>query len=276
MRGTDWLTHIPLDEIRPNPYQPRAQWDEAALAELAESIREHGVVQPVVVRPRDDGYELIAGERRWRAAQRAGLKEIPAVVREASDRDVAVLALLENVQREDLNFFEVAEGYARLLKEFGMTQEELAAQVGRSQSAIANLLRLLRLPAQVREVISREMLSERHARALLAVEDPDEQLRLAEAAGRHGWTVKQLETEIARTRDQGRAQQRRTTVVSDARIFVNEFRKAVRMLQSQGFRVEMTERVEAERIYLEITIDRTPGIALAGRRRSRARARGGR
>ncbi|MBE3590954.1 MAG: ParB/RepB/Spo0J family partition protein [Firmicutes bacterium] len=271
MAATDWLTQIPVDDIRPNPYQPRAALDEAGLQELAASIREHGVVQPIVVRPRDDGYELIAGERRWRAAQRAGLREIPAVVREASDREAAVLALLENLQREDLHFLEVAEGYARLLREFDLTQEQLAAQVGRSQSAVANLVRLLRLPAEVREVISREMLSERHARALLAVADPEEQLRLARAAARHGWTVRELEAEVAKLAAAAAPAQRRTAVVSDARIFLNEFRRAVRTLQAQGFRVEMTESVEEERIHLDITIHREPGVVWAGGRPRRAR-----
>lgn len=267
MAETGILQAVPLDDIRPNPYQPRRRLDEASLEELAESIRAHGVLQPVVVRPRDDGYELIAGERRWRAAQMAGLAEIPALVRDASDRQMAMMALLENLQRSDLHFFEEAEGYARLLSEFEMTQEELARQLGRSQGAVANRLRLLRLPESVREVISREMLSERHARALLAVADERTQLELARRSAREGWTVRELEGRIERM---GRRapRQRRTAVVRDARIFLNEFRKAAAAVRQHGFAVQMRESLGEDSIVLEVTIRLQPGqrrVATGGR-----------
>lgn len=267
MEQSGILQTVPLDDIRPNPYQPRRRLDEDSLEELAASIRTHGVLQPVVVRPRDEGYELIAGERRWRAARLAGLVEIPALVRDASDRQVAMLALLENLQRDDLHFFEEAEGYARLLSEFEMTQEELARQLGRSQGAVANRLRLLRLPEAVRDVISREMLSERHARALLAVADETTQLELAKRSAREGWTVRQLEARIERL---GRRapRQRRTAVVRDARIFLNEFRKAAAAVRQQGFAVQMRESLGEDAIVLEVTIRLRPGerrVAAGGR-----------
>lgn len=268
METTGWLRSIPVDEIRENPFQPRGPVSDEDVRELSSSIQANGVLQPVIVRPRDDGYELIAGERRWRAARLAGLREIPAIVREASDRQTAVLALLENLQREDLHFFEEAEGYARLLSEFELTQEELARQVGRSQGAVANKMRLLRLPASVREIISREMLTERHARALLAVPDEETQCELARSCAREGWTVRELE-EHAKRRMTPPARQRRTAVVTDARIFINEFRRAARTLREQGFQVEMRESILDDRIRLEVTI----GLQ-RGERQTTPRARG--
>lgn len=253
-----WLSTVRLDEIRPNPFQPRREPDEAELAELAESIRVHGVLQPVVLRPRDDGYDLVAGERRWRAARMAGMDAIPAIIRETSDRELAILALLENLQRENLHFFEEAEGYARLLSEFELTQEELARQIGRSQGSVANRLRLLRLPPSVRTIISREMLSERHARALLSVPDEALQVRLAKECAKKGWTVRQLEERAQRLLE-SRAAQRRTAVVTDARIFINEFRRAARTLRQQGFEVDMKESVDSDFVRLEVTINLKPG-----------------
>lgn len=260
-----WLRSVRVDEIRANPFQPRGHIEEDDLRELMSSIQANGVLQPVILRPRDDGYELIAGERRWRAAMMAGLAEIPAIVREASDRQVAILALLENLQREDLHFFEEAEGYARLLSEFELTQEELARQVGRSQGSVANKLRLLRLPEAVREIISREMLTERHARALLAVPDEEIQSQLARECAKQGWTVRELETHAAR-RVAPQPRQRRTAVVTDARIFINEFRRAAGTLRDQGFRVDMRESILSDSIRLEVTIHLEPGETRVGPR----------
>ena len=144
------VQELPLNDIRPNPYQPRRQFSEGELAELADSIRRYGVLQPIVVRSGDEGLELVAGERRLRACKMLGLDTIPAVVRDLSDEDLAVLALVENLQREDLHFLEEAQGYQRLLEEFGLTQEELAKRIGKSQSTIANKIRLLKLSPRCR------------------------------------------------------------------------------------------------------------------------------
>lgn len=149
---------VPVGDIRPNRYQPRMEMDEEALAELTESIRTHGVLEPIIVRPAGDGYELVVGERRWRAAQRAGLSEIPSVVRELTDQEAAVIALVENLQREDLDPIEEAKAFKRLL-DLNMTQEEVAAQVGKSRPAVANSLRLLTLPDDVQGLISSGRLS---------------------------------------------------------------------------------------------------------------------
>ncbi len=168
--GKDSLQMLPIDRLRPGKYQPRTRMDEASLAELAESIREQGVMQPVLVRPVDGGrFEIIAGERRWRAAQRAGLREVPALIKAVADQAALALALIENIQREDLNPLEEAQGLARLIDEFGLTHDAAAKAVGRSRSAVTNLLRLTALAKPVQEYLLSGALEMGHARALLAL-----------------------------------------------------------------------------------------------------------
>jgi len=168
------VLHLPIEKIVANAYQPRTAFDEAALQELTESVLLHGVLQPVMVRPRGGGrYELIAGERRFRAAQQAGLSQIPAVVREMTDEESLTVALIENIQREDLNAMEAARGYKQLLDQFGLTQTELARQIGKSQSTIAYALSLLRLPPEMQESISRGEISMDHGKVLLSVASPE-------------------------------------------------------------------------------------------------------
>jgi len=170
---------LPIEMITPNPRQPRREFDETTLSELSASIRVNGVVQPLLVRPRDGTYELVAGERRLRAAERAGLRQVPVVVRELSDAESLELALIENVQRDDLSPIEEATAYQRLVDEFGHTQEAIAAQVGKSRSAVANSLRLLRLPDAIKRELARGRLTAGHARALLSLDNSDAQLRAA-------------------------------------------------------------------------------------------------
>lgn len=189
---------IRLDEIVPNPYQPRRVFDQGKLDELAESVKKHGVLQPIVVRKAGEKYEIVVGERRFRAAQQAGLETIPAIVREYDDRDMMQIALVENLQREDLNPIEEAEGYRRLIDEFGLTQEELGAVLGKSRSAIANTLRLLKLDPFVQENVSRGTLSMGHARALLALESPADQVRACRKVVEEGLSVRQTEELVKR------------------------------------------------------------------------------
>jgi len=204
------VEQIPVERIRPNPYQPRRQFDPDALAELVESVRQHGIVQPLLVRPEGDGYRLVAGERRWRAAQAAGLATVPAVVREFSDVEMMEIALVENLQREDLNPIEEAQGYRTLSEELGLTQEQISQRVGKSRSHIANLMRLLSLPDDLRRLVAEGKLSTGHAKVLLGVGSAAEMRRLAAQVLAEGLTVRQLEDRIAQRPARSRRSRRVT------------------------------------------------------------------
>src|SRR5438132_1091189 len=186
----DVLIEIPVDQVEANPDQPRKSFSSEALEELIASIRASGVIQPVIVRRRGVGYQLIAGERRWRAARQAGLERIPAIVRDATDAESLELALVENLLREDLNPIDEAEAYEKLLGQFGWTQEELAGRIGRDRSSIANSLRLLRLPEEIQADLRAGRLTMGHARALLALTNPADQLRLRDDILAHAWSVR--------------------------------------------------------------------------------------
>lgn len=187
-------TEIPLDQISANPYQPRKNFDDEKFQDLVKSVRVHGVLQPVVVRSKGEGaYELVAGERRFRAAMAAGLKHIPAVIRELTNEQSLEVALIENLQREDISPLEAAIAYKRLMDEFGLTQDEVAFRVGKSRSAVANTLRLFNLPQQLRESLANGEITEGHARALLAFSDPEEQAAAWRDTVMHGLSVRQLE-----------------------------------------------------------------------------------
>ncbi|MEK6718994.1 MAG: ParB/RepB/Spo0J family partition protein [candidate division NC10 bacterium] len=191
---------IPLAELESNPLQPRRHFEQAALEELAATIRAHGVLTPVVVRRAPHGYQVVAGERRVRAARLAGLTRIPAVIKEASNAQALEMALVENLQREDLNPVEAAEAYRRLTEEFGLTQEEVAERVGRDRSSVANALRLLRLPRRLREDLAAGVLSEGHARALLGLEKVADQLKARDLILKRGLTVRATEALVRRLR----------------------------------------------------------------------------
>ena len=185
---------LPLVEIVPNRDQPRKQFDEAALSDLSASIAQHGVLQPLLVRPMPDGsYQLVAGERRWRASRMAGLTEVPVVVRDMNEQEAAELALIENLQREDLNPMEEARGYQTLMEGYGMTQEQAAQVVNKSRPAVTNALRLLHLPAAVADMVSAGTLSAGHARTVLAFEGEEAQVAAANAAVEKGLSVRELE-----------------------------------------------------------------------------------
>jgi ParB family transcriptional regulator, chromosome partitioning protein len=187
------LRELPVGSVLPNPYQPRTEMNEEALVELTASIEASGLLQPVVVRPKNGKFELIAGERRWRAIQRLGWAKIPAVVKDVDDQTLLTLALIENLQRNDLTAIDEAAGYQRLGEEFKLPQSEIARLVGRNRSTVANLLRLLKLPEQVKALVQQGKLSEGHARALLAVESESDVIRLAEEAVSQGWSVRDME-----------------------------------------------------------------------------------
>ena len=191
-------SEVDLDSIVPGPMQPRTHFDEASLESLAESIRSHGVVQPLLVRRRDNGFELIAGERRWRAAKLAGLTRVPVVVKEVPDESLLEIALIENIQREDLNPIEEAQAYKKLIETVGLTQEALASRVGRDRSYITNYLRLLRLPDDLQQLVKEGRLSTGHARTLLALSHPDQQRRLARQIIDGGLSVRTTEQMVHR------------------------------------------------------------------------------
>lgn len=268
---------VPVEEIKSNPYQPRQAFAEDQLADLAASIKEYGVLQPLVVRRDEDGtYELIAGERRLRAARQIGLERVPVVVRDALDRDSAMIALVENLQRADLGYLEEAGGYARLLEEFGLTQEELAQRLGKKQSTIANKLRLLKLSPRVQQELAAAGATERHARALLSLSDEAAQLAVLEEVEKGDLTVRQTEgliaamagssseaaaassalSEAADTAEAPagkRVHQRRVIrVYRDLRIFVNTFRDAVKVLRTSGVEATMDENDGDE--YFEVRV----------------------
>ncbi|ASA24988.1 ParB/RepB/Spo0J family partition protein [Paenibacillus donghaensis] len=192
----DKVVEIPLGQLRANPYQPRKDFNEEAIQELAESIRQHGVIQPIIVRSVLKGYEIIAGERRFRASQYCEKATIPAVVRNLSDQQVMEIALIENLQRENLNAMEIAVAYQGLMDQFALTQEELSLKVGKSRSHIANFLRLLSLPEEVKEYVSRGTMSMGHARAIVALKDPELVMQLAQQCVEQQWSVRELEETV--------------------------------------------------------------------------------
>ncbi|KKO54364.1 ParB/RepB/Spo0J family partition protein [Paenibacillus sp. DMB20] len=192
----DKVVEIPLSQLRANPYQPRKTFNDEAIQELAESIRQHGVIQPIIVRSVLKGYEIIAGERRFRASQYCGKATIPAVVRSFSDQQVMEIALIENLQRENLNAMEIAVAYQGLMEQFSLTQEELSLKVGKSRSHIANFLRLLSLPEEVKENVSRGTLSMGHARAIVGLKDPVLVKQLAKQCVEQEWSVRELEEAV--------------------------------------------------------------------------------
>lgn len=255
------VSRIEISRIAPNPRQCRRTTSDTALRELAESIRRFGLLSPVLVRRTVSGnYELIAGERRLRALALLGHSHADAIVITASDRDSALLALIENLQREDLHFLDEAESCRRILREHGLTQEELAATLGKSPSALANLLRLLRLGRPVRSTIREGGLSERHARALLKLTNEADQLRLAQLCTQQSWSVRQLEAQIdalLRVPAEASGAHPASMLMRDSRLVINALKDTVRQLKRIG--VPASSRVEAHEDHYDIIVTiRTP------------------
>lgn len=254
---------IPIELVTPGKFQPRTEFDDGALEELAASIKLHGLLQPILVRPSTIGYEVIVGERRLRACKLLGWEVIPAVVREVKDKEAAEYALIENLQREDLHVLEVAEGYERLLREFDMTQEQLAERLGISQANVANKLRLLKLPVSVREIISREMLSERHGRALLRLETEADQLRVAKRVAADKLSVKETELlvdQILRDKQERVGSQgSRKLIIKDLRLFTNSIRQLIGTLKESGLNVSLEEEEDEKEYQIIVTVEKPVG-----------------
>lgn len=248
---------LSADCLRPNPRQPRRIFDSAALAALADSVRQHGILQPLTVRRTVDGWEIIAGERRLRAAKLAGLKQVPCLISQADDSQSALLALVENLQREDLHYLEEASAIAAYLKRTGLSQEEAAAQMGRSPSAIANKLRLLRLSPDCAALLLRHHLSERHARALLRLEDESERLSALNHIVAAGLNVSQTEAYIERrlrVLEKTAPTGRRTYIIKDVRLFLNSMERGLQIIREAGIPAEGSREETEDSILLTIRI----------------------
>ncbi len=251
------VREIPVDKIIPNPYQPRKVFSHSALEELSKSIKEYGVLQPITVREKEDGYELVAGERRLRATKLAGLITIPAIVNNMPDQHSAVLALLENLQREDLNFIEESLGYENLIKEHNFTQQQLAEKLGKNQSTIANKLRILRLPNTVKEYLVENSLTERHARALLKLPTEKLMLEIVEKVVKQELTVKKTEKLINDTLELLKAEnepekKQNIKCSMGIRIYLNTLKQAFDAIKNTGVEAKYNEIDKGD--YMEIVV----------------------
>lgn len=250
------VVKVPIDTIFPNPYQPRKNFDDAALEDLSASIAQYGVLQPLLVSPAEDGrYMLIAGERRLRASKMAKLTEVPVIISEYTSQQIAEIALIENLQREDLHYLEEAEGYEKLMNQFHITQEAMAARVGKKQSTIANKLRLLRLSAPVRKVLMDAELSERHARALLKLPDDEKRLEVLETIVAKNLSVRQTEEYINKLLDgKSEEKRKRMVIVNDVRIYLNSIKQVVDAVKTVGIPVAMEQTLEGDEVIISVRI----------------------
>jgi ParB family chromosome partitioning protein len=256
------VEEIELTRIEPSPYQARRQFEERELSDLAQSIENYGVIQPIVIRPVGENYQIVAGERRYRACALLGLRTIPAIVQKMEDERAAAVSLIENLQRRELNYFEEALAYQMLIEGFGLTQDEVAKRIGKSQSAIANKLRLLKLPEPIRDLISPEIITERHARSLLKLTAPEMQMEVLRQIYERDLNVKETEKLVEELshnnipresglRDDGQSV---SMVIRDARIFINTIKETVKRARQTGVDISMTERNGEEEYELLIKV----------------------
>ncbi len=256
------IQRVSPESIVPNPFQPRKTFNDDSLQELAASIREFGVIQPLLVRRQGDALELIAGERRLRASKLAGLSEVPVIIREIDDKEMAELAMIENLQREDLHFLEEAEGYQHLIASFNFTQEELARRVGKNQSTIANKLRLLKLAPEVRQVVVGQSLTERHARALLKLEDTRVQMEVLDGVKEKGLNVRETEDlietytgNISREKEkQATPKQTVVKIIKDVRIFINTINSVINQMKKSGMDIKVKQDIEGDYVNISIQV----------------------
>lgn len=242
------LYRIPISAVHPDPDQPRREMDEEGLASLTESVRAHGILQPLLLKATGDDFRIVAGERRWRAAEAAGLKEVPARIIDVSEEALREISLIENIQREDLAPLEIATALQALMKTFGLTQEEMASRIGWSRAAVANRLRLLNLPDEVKEMLANESLSEGHARALLALKTPDAIVRLARRAQDGRMTVRQLEAAVKACKEDILLP---PPPARDAAFKLALSPKLQKIAKSHGIKIRASQKGDAAKIVLE-------------------------
>lgn len=252
------VLQVPLSRIVPNPYQPRKEFESEALSELADSIRQYGVLQPLLVAPGEGGnYILIAGERRLRASIMAGLGIVPVIVSEYTTQQIAEIAMIENLQRKDLHYLEEAEGYETLVNTFHLTQEAMAIRVGKKQSTIANKLRLLKLPASVREVLHESELTERHARVLLKLETEEAQKTILKKVLKDHLNVKQTESLVEKyLKEEGKENKKkpRVIIVNDVRIYLNSIREVMETVKRSGIPSSMEQDMDGDDVVVTLRI----------------------
>ncbi|MCR4440576.1 MAG: nucleoid occlusion protein [Peptococcaceae bacterium] len=257
----EYIHEINIKDIKPNPYQPRKFFDPIQMDDLAKSIKEFGIIQPLIVRQKGSYYEIIAGERRMRAAQIIGMKSVPAIIRNAEEKEMAEMALIENLQREDLNYFEEAEGYKRLIEEFSLTQEEIARRVGKSQSTIANKIRLLKLPENVKKNIVIEIITERHARALLKLPEEEMQLKALKEIYERELNVRETDILVEKIlsayedRQKGKGK-KIVRIFKDIRIYLNAIKSAVSEIENAGLDVKVSENDYDDYVQVVIQISK--------------------
>ncbi len=250
----DLVRHIPITNIRPNQYQPRTKFDDEKLEELAKTLHTHGIIQPIVVRELgDEQYEIIAGERRYRAAKKLGWDTIPAIVKNMNDKETASVALIENIQREDLSPIEEAYAYQQLIEIHNLTQEALAQRLGKGQSTIANKLRLLKLPDAIQQALLDKQITERHARAILPLKDEEKQIQVLQEIIEKNLNVKQTEARVEKMlANEAKPKPKRRSISRDIRIAVNTIRQSIQMVEKSGIDLETKEEEAGD--YYEITI----------------------
>lgn len=254
------VTFIPVENIKPNPYQPRKHFSKRSLEELAQSIKAYGIIQPLSVRKiSDESYELVAGERRLRASKLVGLNKVPVIIINMRDQDSAALALIENLQREDLNFLEEAEGYYNLINDHGFTQQELAEKIGKSQSTVANKLRILKLPNDIKKLLVENNLTERHGRALLKLPDEETQKQVLEKVIKTDRTVKQTEELISdmlrvMTKEDEPENKQSIKSLINFRIYINTLKNAYNAIKESGVNAEYEQKDMGDFIQISVKI----------------------
>ncbi|MEO3945738.1 nucleoid occlusion protein [Gorillibacterium sp. CAU 1737] len=253
--SADEVKQIPIGDIVPSPYQPRTIFDEDRIDELCQTIKTHGVIQPIVVRVRNGSFEIIAGERRFRAVRKLGLDSIPAIIREFNDSQAASIALIENLQREGLTALEEALAYQQLMEMHQLTQESLAQRLGKSQSTIANKIRLLQLPDTVKQALAERKITERHARALLSLDNEELQLKVLSDIITKELNVKQTEARIAFYKEASKLKKsKRVSYTKDVRLALNTIRQSIDMISNTGMKVDTKEQNYDDRYEIIITI----------------------